>query len=126
VGKTFQACEVLFKYIESKAEKEVLFMKIDLNEKAKKQIGIETIAEIIKEIQGLTGNQRNNVCDECHRKECNTEYSIYLYDTGICDSCEKMGDLVNVSIANYVKDKGINEILYWESGLPRIFRQGKD
>jgi len=98
-----------------------------LEKKAKNQIGVERINGIIKEIQGLTGYQRNNLCFECHRqKGCGTDHSTNLYDTGVCDLCGETNDVVNCSIAKHITDRGINEIVYLESGLSRIFRQSID
>jgi hypothetical protein len=101
-------------------------MKNFMRERAIKQIGIETFNEITQKINGLTKTQKRNICDKCHKRiDCQREHSNYLHDTGVCDFCGRFGDVANCSIAMIVEDYSLDERVYWESGLPRIFRQGQ-
>ncbi|WP_434510082.1 hypothetical protein [Desulfitobacterium sp. AusDCA] len=93
-------------------------------EKKLNQLNNEMRNKIINKIQGFSVKERYNLCAECHKvKGCGIDHSVYLYDTGTCDLCGKKGDVVNCSLAGYLKEQDIDEIIYWEAGLPRIIQK---
>lgn len=52
-----------------------------------------------------------------------TEYDAYLTDTGTCNECGRVDDLINVKIANLVLDNGISIPEYHINGGVRIYPQ---
>ena len=69
----------------------------------------------------LESDVGQNLCAECHKTlGCGRTHGIYFYDTGHCDNCGKVNELVNCKIAHRIEDLGISDRLYYETRLPRI------
>ena len=47
-----------------------------------------------------------NMCEQCHEKHgCKTQHHINFYDTGVCEICGKIDDIVNCKIASELEKK---------------------
>gem|GEM_PF-6874874 len=90
-------------------------------------ISDEQRAEIIEIIEGLKGKEKINLCEKCHEMYgCGRKHGINMFDTGVCDSCGEVNDVVNCIIVNSAEILGIGDLSYWLSGLPRIFERRVD
>lgn len=80
------------------------------------------IALISNQVKKFTEDEQKNYCENCLQVKGDfTEYNAYLTDTGTCNGCGKVNDVVNVKIANLILNSDIEIMDYFMGGGKRIF-----
>lgn len=77
----------------------------------------EQIQEFQNFINNLDKEDKINLCESCHTIHgCKSDHDISLTDTGTCNVCGKVTDVVNCAIANKVEKDNIPIMSYWHNG----------
>ncbi|PTT37544.1 hypothetical protein DBR28_09795 [Chryseobacterium sp. HMWF028] len=79
---------------------------------------------INKEIENFSEEDKRNYCEDCLEKmNDHTNYNPYLTDTGVCSSCLKVNDLINIKIVEIIQMNNVNIEDYHLFGGKRIYLQ---
>lgn len=77
---------------------------------------------INQEIENFSQEDKRNYCEDCLKKmNDHTNYNHCLTDTGVCSSCLKVNDLINIKIVEIIHANNINIEDYHLFGGQRIY-----
>lgn len=87
---------------------------------------VKEMDEIKNEIIQFNRKQKRNFCSDCLKsKDWHKEYESKSFETFICDGCGDIKEVLNITIAKLVEDRGISVKDYVTIGGPKIYFNDK-
>lgn len=86
---------------------------------------IKQFIELVEEnLKNFTEDEKQNFCEDCLKLKGDlTAYNPFQTDTGTCNNCGKITDVINLKITNLVMNSSFKIKDYHYYGGTRVFPQ---